>query len=200
MASAAYSSYMFCADIGLFPYTADYSWGGKLLLPVIVYYSIPGIILRFFGETDYIGGGQQVFLFLSKSPYWFIKAYFCLFLIAPVLNKYLDDASLKRKMYLLLSMLFVSVYGAMMGDAAYEDGKNIALFMTLYILGDILKEQQPQIDMIRLWAFGATWLLLNALIVFLFCHFESSTIGTTIWNLAFLTAVRSLSSMQHCFL
>ena len=159
--------------------------GGKLLLPVIAYYAIPGIILRICGVTDYIGGGQQVFFFLSKSPYWFIKAYFCLFLIAPVLNKYLEDTYLPQKAYLLAAMLFISVYGAMMGDTAYEDGKNIALFMTLYVLGDILKDIQPKIDKISPWVLLTTWLMLNAIIVFLYSHFESNAIGTAIWSLSF---------------
>lgn len=176
---------MLCPYLWLFSYTANCAGGGRLLLPVIVYYAIPGIILRLCGVTDYIGGGQQVIFFLSKSPYWFIKAYFCLFLLAPVLNKYLDENDIKKKMYLLASLQFISVYGAMMGDTAYEDGKNIALFMTLYVLGDILKHLQPKFNRINTWTIITTWLLLNLIILFLYSHNESSTIGTLIWNLSY---------------
>lgn len=156
-----------------------------MLLPVIVYYAVPCFVLRCFGVTDFIGGGQQAVFFLSKSPYWFIKAYFGLFLIAPVLNHYLDSAITKEKLYLLLSLMFVSVWSSIMGDSAYLDGKNIAMFMTLYVLGDILKEIQPKINRIPNWLFLIVWLFLNVILIILFILYNGSTIGDTVWSLSF---------------
>lgn len=157
----------------------------KLLLPVIVYYAIPCFVVRCCGITDYIGGGQQTVFFLSKSPYWFIKTYFCLYLLSPVLNHYLDSASMRQKVYILGVLLFTSVYSAFIGDSAYMGGKNIALFMTLYVMGDVIRDSQKAIQKVSILWFIFAWLLLNLIIVGLYYSNSVSSLGDTIWKLSF---------------
>lgn len=159
--------------------------GGKLLLPVIFYYAIPCFIARCCGITDYIGGGQQAVFFLTKSPYWFIRAYFCLFLIAPILNQFLDSATCKTKLYLLLALAFTSIYGAMMGDEAYVDGKNLVLFMTIYVLGDILNKESISLHNIKTYWIVLLWILLNIVIVISYVHYCETSVGECLWELSY---------------
>src|SRR5574344_62985 len=80
-----------------------------------------------------LGGGNPRYLFFISNPnyWWFIRTYICLYLISPVLNCFLNKGD-KNGLYLLLVLMFISVYiGSMGGDNSLIGGKNIILFSFL---------------------------------------------------------------------
>ena len=89
------------------------------------------------------GGVNKQFLkdclFISHTPYWFIRTYLCLYLFSPVLNKYLENITAKNRFILIGVLFFISFYlGTSHGDPSLSDGKNLANFSLLYLLGNTL--------------------------------------------------------------
>lgn len=157
----------------------------KLLLPVIFYYTVPCIIANVCGISG--GGGiiNAVMIF-SKSPYWFVRVYFYLFLMAPLLNKWLDETSFSKKKYILCVLGFIGVFMAIMGDRTVYEGKNVVLFMFLYVIGDIIRDKQDNIKKINNGVLFTIWLIFNIGIVVLWILLGDSTAGKILWHLSFM--------------
>lgn len=90
-------------------------------------------------------GGIEInwkdFLPFSTSPWWFMKNYLLLLLIAPLLERYMSDCK-RRDFYAMLAIAaFVSVYmGWFMHVPLYDNhGYDIFNFILLYIIGHWLK-------------------------------------------------------------
>lgn len=76
-------------------------------------------------------------LFISHTPFWFIRSYIMLFLVAPVVNHYLENITPTRRLYLMLALGWIAVYlGTVGGDSSLAGGKNLANFLFLYCLGN----------------------------------------------------------------
>lgn len=153
--------------------------GAKLLFPLLAFY----LPLTLYEYSRY-NVGISSFLFFSKSPYWFIRTYFYLFLIAPVLNFYID--TYRRRLSLLVMLGFMAIYmGWMMQDASMADGKNLVLFMFLYVLGDCLKHYKETTDQVSTIILGGIYLFLNVALVYLYTMYPNNFIGKTIWNVSY---------------
>ena len=150
----------------------------KLLAPLIVYY-LPLTLY----ELVSCGGGYKELLFFSQSPYWFIRVYFYLFMISPMLNMFI--ANKKRMVYLLLVLGFVSTYMGMMQDPALRDGKNLILFMFLYTMGDCIRTYWSSLEKIKISYLICAYVLLNLGLVFAYCHTLDSTYGQQLWQLSY---------------
>lgn len=163
------------------------SLGGaiKLLLPVIFYYSIPCLLAYICGLKGIEGNIGNYLFFLSKSPYWFIRTYFYLFLFSPIINKWLDCSTLKGKKYFLVILFFIGIYEALMGDLSVSNGKNVVLFMFLYVLGDMLREKQSFLDKLPILPLIICWFVFNAILVLGWLLFKESSLGDVIWRISF---------------
>ena len=67
---------------------------------------------------------------------WFIKAYICLYIMAPILNAYVEKASKRNFMYMLLAFFFFQTMYAWITSAAsfFHEGYSTISFMGLYLL------------------------------------------------------------------
>ena len=150
------------------------SWRGilKLLVPVFIYYvpiELTMTHLRGGGPSDYF----NKFLFLSQTPYWFVQTYFWLFLVSPAINLYMKDATLKKRLWVLFALAFITMYvGTIGNDLSLAEGKNVLYFSLLYIIGNTLHQYKSYWERL-LWRWLLTIvLLLNiglVLIYFVFC-------------------------------
>lgn len=153
--------------------------GGKLLFPLLIYY-VPLTLYEIVCNDMAIGN----LMFFSKTPYWFIRTYFYLFLIAPVINSFISNN--KSRIYLLTILLFMAVYmGWLMHDRSMDDGKNLVLFIFVYVIGDSLRHYQKEIDKINSVLLLVIYLLLNVLLVFLYNMYSGSFIVDTVWALSY---------------
>ena len=60
--------------------------------------------------SDIVGGGASILL-LKQWDYWIVKAYLGLYLFAPVINSFIENASKKQVQIFLISFyLFQTVY------------------------------------------------------------------------------------------
>lgn len=106
----------------------------------------------------FLGGGGILFILLGKASFsiewlldvfqlsrkdWFIKSYFVLMIIAPILNNYCRTADEKTQRYVMLSFfLFESVYGWVMGGSRFfVDGYGPLHFIGLYITAQYVRNQ-----------------------------------------------------------
>lgn len=158
----------------------------KLITMVAVYF-LPIALLT---DFVYSGGVNKHFLkdclFISHTPYWFIRTYLCLYLFSPVLNKYLENITAKNRFILIGVLFFISIYlGTSHGDPSLSDGKNLANFSLLYLLGNTLHAYEE-----RWKGFSNKYLIplyfsMNFLLVFLYCLFDGSIIAKIIWRISF---------------
>lgn len=150
----------------------------KLIAPLVIYY----LPLTIWELAHGIGDIKSLFIF-SKSPYWFIRTYLCLFLIAPMLNAYLS--SNRRRMYLLFILGFISLYMGTLGEPSLRGGKNLALFMFLYVLGDSLRIYKSAYEKYSLKLLIPLWFLLNAALVCCYMLCSETIVGKVLWAMCF---------------
>lgn len=77
---------------------------------------------------------QNVLLFVNS--FWFIKAYLCLMIFAPVLNAFVETASEKQLRWVLIAFFgFQAIYGWLTTGAVwFERGYSVISFFGLYLL------------------------------------------------------------------
>jgi len=86
-------------------------------------------------------------LILGTSSNWFIKAYVLLYILAPVLNKYVENAPKDEfKRLLIAFFVFQSVYGWMFPFSTeyIQGGYNPLSFIGLYMLARYIRIYHPQ--------------------------------------------------------
>lgn len=106
----------------------------------------------------FLGGGYVVFLLCGKASFnvknildifqlsrydWFIKSYFVLMIIAPILNSYCKTVEEKTQRYVMIAFfLFESLYGWVMGGKRFfVNGYGPLHFIGLYITAQYIKNQ-----------------------------------------------------------
>ncbi len=124
--------------------------GGKLLLMTVVYF----LPLQMFHDISTGEGLKQIMkdvLVLSHGPYWFIRTYLQFYLFVPIVNIFLEHSDMRRRIYTLVVLAFINFwFGAIVhGDPSLLDGKNIANFTFLYILGNTVRSNREMLGKIK---------------------------------------------------
>lgn len=137
----------------------------KFVFPVLFYY----ILLSLFEVIIYGGGYLTVFLFISRSPYWFVRSYLWLLLTSPIMNIFLRSTE-KRRCLLMVSILgIISIWmGITGGDPSIDGGKNLLHFYFLYGLGYSIRRNQSLIDVIPVKLLIVFYVAFNLLIILFF--------------------------------
>lgn len=113
-----------------------------------------------------------IWLLSIDSHWWFIAVYMQLFLLAPMLNAFVDGASKNTFRYVLCALAFCCVWvGFFRHGNICVDGKNIVSFIFIYLLGRYLRlyaEDIPQ--QLKSWklCFGS-YIALMAIVVAMIC-------------------------------
>lgn len=141
---------------------------------------------------NYIDGGGvksivKGALFLSQTPFWFIRTYVILYLFSPLINKYLCDIDLKKRIVLIVILFYVSDYiGTIGADKSLLEGYNVVTFLLFYSVGNSLRVYNDWWMRIS----GIKWLsvffILNIILILFFSiiGFESRIIDT-VYTLVF---------------
>lgn len=125
-------------------------------------------------------------LFISHTPYWFIRTYICLYLFSPVLNKYLTEITGRQRILLIITLSFISIYlGTSHGDSSLLDGKNLANFSLLYVMGNTLSAYKKQWSRWSNKVLIPTYIIFNLLVVSVFCTFADTIISKILWRISF---------------
>ncbi|MBO5428228.1 MAG: acyltransferase [Prevotella sp.] len=127
-------------------------------------------VLVFHNPTNMLADG---FLVIGHNRHWFLTTYLWLYLLSPMINKYIKDINNLQRMYLVMVLMFINFYAGhiMQHEPSLVEGKNILNFMLLYILGNTLHTYQQKIDKIKAW---------NLLLLFMMIAVFTTFVGMTI--------------------
>lgn len=157
----------------------------KILCIVSVYY----LPLRLWYVYKMNMGGMTMldsFHVLSKTPYWFVRTYLCLYLVSPLLNKCLKEISTRERIYYLFAFSVIAVYlGVLQCDISLIDGKNLANFILIYIIGNTIKIEHGKLSQISSKTFLGFFFIMNIILVLLYCYFYNTRVSVFIWNWSF---------------
>ena len=159
--------------------------GFVLLIAISFFYSLPNIIYGILNSQNTYDIVHS-FMFISRSEYWFVKTYLGLYLIAPLLNLFLDNSSKKGQLYLVFVLSLLSVYcGNFARDPMYFEGKNVFNFMLIYLIGHILKVYSYRWKSFNWYKLSASFIIINLILVVSFLFTRERWIGGILWRLSF---------------
>lgn len=125
-------------------------------------------------------------LFITHSHYWFVRTYLGLYLISPLINKYLSYSSHRERWYLLFVCIVISVYfGLVSKSSIYNDGKNIINFLLIYQIGHLLNEYKNKWERVSIWVYVIVYLFLNVTLVVLYWTLRDTYWESVIWRFSF---------------
>ena len=160
----------------------------RLVLTVALYY----LPLQFIELSD-TGGWVHprrvlsTLQFITNTPYWFVRTYLFLYLVSPILNKFIHNASDKTINLMLVILGIISIYfGTTQGDPSLSDGKNVINFMFLYLMGYSIRTYKRSWESLRPIYIVSAFIVLNVLLIVSLSYFHRETnIGDLIWRYSF---------------
>ncbi|MBR6001379.1 MAG: acyltransferase family protein [Bacteroidales bacterium] len=103
---------------------------------------IAGLFVKGMSDGLSPAGGLQAALLLSD--YWFIIAYLFLFLMAPVLNSFVDNSTGKQLgTVIILFFVFEFLFGWVNDSAVFVYGHTPITFIGPYLLGKYMRKYEP---------------------------------------------------------
>lgn len=122
---------------------------------------------------------NEIIFPLSRSPWWFLKVYFILVLVAPVIERYISNSN-ERDFYILLGILgFIDVYLSFcLNDSFYDNhGYDIFNFVFVYLLGCWLRRNDKIITVFK----ENAWVTILVILLCFIIRYKVQTINIT-WN------------------
>lgn len=149
---------------------------------------IYGLLLSIIGHY-WIGDefNLKELFFVSNSPFWFVRTYLMLYLVAPLVNKIIRGMSTNNRLLLLLLLLWASCYVGMLGfDNSLIGGTNLMHFILIYLIGNTLALYKEKINEIPIFWILLSYALINALSIggYLFC------VGTRLEGISYAFAFK----------
>lgn len=175
---------LFCLTSGYFGIRPTSKGLLKLLFALLVY-SLPEIYFKMRDAASPEAIVKSLFFF-SHTHFWFIRTYVCLYLVSPLVNIFIENSTAKQRIYMMCSLFFVSIYlGTVGGDSSLGDGKNLANFLFLYLVGHALKQNTSVLEKTNMRTLLVAYAVLNLMLVFGYCILSDHVLGKAIWKLSF---------------
>lgn len=119
------------------------TWKGFIgLLSTCVFWTFICCCLAFYySEISYIELFKKICFPLTESGLWFLRTYFALFLIAPILNSGINNLGQEQLRYSCFMVLIIDIYIGYMHQSPEVsiDGYHLIHFITLYILASTIR-------------------------------------------------------------
>lgn len=143
------------------------------LLGMVFVLQLPNTILSIVqGSSKSI---LEIPFFISNSSFWFVRTYVFLYLLSPVVNYFLSTISSRQRLYLLISLFYIShVVGTIGTDSSIVGGKNVVTFVFFYVVGDTVRYYAEKIKSISTKWLVLGFILLNTIVVIFFSWFGFS--------------------------
>lgn len=105
-----------------------------------IFYSIVGVVVAASIDSSHFSKGLLLDFLIVGKPYWFVVSYILLYIVSPVLNKFVEyEAPQIIKLTLLCFFSFEFVYGWLFGQGGFGGGYSTMSFIGLYILARYLR-------------------------------------------------------------
>lgn len=155
------------------------------LLFIFLVYSIPEVYFKARHASSILELGES-FLFFSHTHFWFIRTYVFLYLLSPMVNMFIEKARKKQLVYMLCALFFISIYiGNVGGDPTLNDGKNIANFIFIYMLGFFLRSHSFIFEKVKISLLLTTFIILNAILIVGYTLASDNFVGKVLWHIAY---------------
>lgn len=91
--------------------------------------------------------------FFGKYYYWFVKCYLCLYLLAPILNAFIQSADRKTFLIVLVGLFAIqTIYGWTGAMNDFDRGYSVLSFVGLYLLARYVKLHGGTLFQMNRWA------------------------------------------------
>lgn len=152
------------------------------LLVIVAVYTIPLYMVSDIRKDE--GIAISSILFVSKTPFWFVRTYLYLYLLSPIINRVIYDK--RTAIYLLLVLSIISIYiGTVGSDHTLRGGKDILNFTLIYIIGHELRRTRIVWEKWHTLLMVSCFLSLNILVMVLWYGFNDQLTGRLIWRISF---------------
>ena len=101
------------------------------------YAIIAGVYMLIMNEVGLVRLGLSIVFPLTEAPMWFVRSYFLLLLISPLLNAAFERLDSKQQVRCLTLLFIVDVYAGYMHQVpeSSQDGYNLIHMITVYWMG-----------------------------------------------------------------
>lgn len=114
-------------------------WG--LVSPCLFWVFVCSGLAFLYSECTLIEFVKSILFPMTETGLWFIKAYFALYLLAPLLNSGIDNMCKKQLKWSCMMLIIVDVYIGYIHQSKEItiDGYHLVHFITLYVLASTLR-------------------------------------------------------------
>ena len=155
------------------------------LLGIFFVYCLPEVIYSVATAKDSLHAIRPL-MFFSNSHFWFVKTYLYLFLVSPMINLWLNNASERQRWYMVAVFAFIACYMATsMGDNTLSTGKNLANFIYFYLVGNQLYYYRDKWMNIKTSNIVLCYIIFNVVILTLEYYMYGNIVGKMIKRLSF---------------
>ena len=155
------------------------------LLGIFFVYCLPEVIYSVATAKDSLHTVRSL-MFFSNSHFWFVKTYLYLFLVSPMINLWLKNATERQRWYMVAVFAFIACYMAIsMGDNSLSNGKNLANFIYFYLVGNQLYYYRDRWMNIKTSNLVLCYIIFNVVILTLEYYTYGNIVGKMIMKLSF---------------
>ena len=155
------------------------------LLGIFFVYCLPEIIFSIAASKDTLHTARSL-MFFSNSHFWFIKIYLYLFLVSPMINIWLKNATERQRWYMVAVFAFIACYMATSrGDNSLTTGKNLTNFIYFYLVGNQLYYYRDRWINIKTSKLLLSYAVFNIVILTLEYFMHGNIVGKMTKSLSF---------------
>lgn len=155
------------------------------LLGIFIVYCLPEVIYSVATSRNMLHTVRSL-MFFSNSHFWFVKTYLYLFLVSPMINLWLKNATERQRWYMVAVFAFVACYMAIAkGDASMSNGKNLTNFIYFYLVGNQLYYHRDRWMNIKTSTLLLCYITFSFLIMALEYYMHGNVIGKMVKSLSF---------------
>ena len=155
------------------------------LLGIFFIYCLPEVIYSVATAKDSLHAIRSL-MFFSNSHFWFVKTYLYLFLVSPMINLWLKNATERQRWYMVAVFAFMACYMATSrGDGSLTNGKNLVNFIYFYFVGNQLYYYRDKWMNIRTSTLLICYIMFNAVILASEYYTCGSIVGKLVHHLSF---------------
>ncbi len=155
------------------------------LLGIFFVYCLPEVIYSVSTAKDSLHAIRSL-MFFSNSHFWFVKTYLYLFLVSPMINLWLKNATERQRWYMVAVFAFIACYIATsMGDNSLSTGKNLANFIYFYLVGNQLYYYRDKWMNIKTSNLVLCYIIFNVVILTLEYYMFGNIVAKMIKRLSF---------------
>ena len=109
---------------------------------VVLFYSIVGLFTCYFFFKSYWTSSFILgsVLPILKNTYWYISSYVALYIVAPILNSFLEKVNHTKSLSILFFLLFIVFYSSFNDLYGFGWGYCTAWLIVLYLVGALIRE------------------------------------------------------------